>query len=136
MPLPCPRHTQKGQTIIEILIALAVGAIVLTAVASTATISVSNAEFAKKKTEAVRYVDEGIENVRIARDGADSWDAFLALTWDDEAIGSFRRETTVVDDPGDPGNTNRRLVTVTVFWSDAKGEHQASSTTILTSWTQ
>lgn len=137
MPLPCSFRFQKGQTIIEILVAIAVGAIVLTAVAASATITVRNADFAKKKTEAVKYVDEGIENVRIVRDTAVSWEVFILNeggTKPDEPATGFRRSTTVT--PGAPPDDNQATVEVTVSWDDAKGTHEVSSTTILTNWTE
>lgn len=131
MLLPCPLKSQKGQTIIEILIAIAVGALVLTAIAATATVTVSNAEFAQRKTEAVKYLEEGVENVRIARDNADSWTDFINLSWDDETIGNYTRETTVTDT-----GPNEVTVTVVVKWIDAKGTHEVTSTTILSNWAQ
>lgn len=131
MSLLCPKEPQQGQTIVEILIAVAVGALVLTAITATTTITVSNAEFAQRKTEAVKYLEEGVENVRIARDNADSWTDFINLSWDDETIGSYTRETTIT-------NTGPDEVTVTVVvkWPDAKGEHEVTSSTILTNWAQ
>ena len=114
------------------------GAFVLTAIAATTTITVSNAEFAQRRSEAVKYVEEGIENVRIARDSADTWDEFLASSSgsEEDVPTGFTRRTTIAADPNSPGDINRRLVIVTVVWTDGKGEHQASSTTILTNWTQ
>jgi len=131
MSLLCSKESQQGQTIVEILIAVAVGALVLTAITATTTITVSNAEFAQRKTEAVKYLEEGVENVRIARDNQDSWSDFLNLPWDDETIGSYTRVTTVTDT-----GPNEVTVTVVVRWTDAKGTHEVTSTTILTNWAQ
>ena len=133
----CWVNSQKGQTIIEILIAIAVGALVLTAITATATITVSNADFAKKKTEAVKYLEEGVENVRIARDNAISWELFkLNYPLTDIPATGFNRITTVEPDPNEPLNEDRRQVTVTVSWEDAKGTHEVMSTTILSNWVQ
>ena len=125
----------SGQTIIEILIAIGVGALVLTAISTSAVITISNAQYAQKKTEALKYLQQGVEKVRIARDNAESWEDFKGLTWDDEEMGQiFTRTTDVEVDLEDPSNENKRQVTVTVSWDNAKGTHQVSSVTKLSQW--
>jgi len=126
----------SGQTIIEILIAIGVGALVLTAISASAVITISNAQYAQKKTEALKYLQEGVENVRIARDNAESWDSFQedSPSEVDELLPLdnpiFTRRTEFIFDDEDPWSE----VTVTVSWDSAKGTHEVSSVTKLSDW--
>jgi len=127
----------SGQTIIEILIAIGVGALVLTAISASAVITISNAQYAQRKTEALKYLQQGVENVRIDRD-TNTWIDFISLSWPPEtktsANQTFTITTSVEDDPEDPENENKRQVTVTVSWDDARGTHEVSSVTKLSQW--
>lgn len=123
----------SGQTIIEVLIAIGVGALVLTAISASAIITVSNAQFAQKKTEALKYLQQGVEEVRIARDNAESWESFKELNWPSEPIVSagvtFTRTTSINEEGSD-----LLEVTVTVSWDDPKGTHKVFSVTKLSQW--
>ena len=120
----------KGQTIIEVLIAIGAGVLILTTIASTAVITIRNARFSKQKTEALKYLQEGIENVRIARDNAATWEDFMVLVWADESLSEGMTRTTTVT----MTQSDRVTVIVTVFWDDAQGRHEFSSTTLLSQW--
>ncbi|MEX0616787.1 MAG: prepilin-type N-terminal cleavage/methylation domain-containing protein [Candidatus Woykebacteria bacterium] len=56
--------SKKGQTLIEVLIALAVGAIFITAILGLATRSNRNANFARNQEQASKLGQQGIEIVR------------------------------------------------------------------------
>jgi len=127
---------QSGQTIVEVIIAIAVGALVMTAVVATMIVTISNAQFAKEKTQAIKYLDEGVENVRIARDTANSWEIFLSdyASPQQETVGNgvYTRTTTVTQ--GMLPNDNQATVAVTVSWIGAKGTHQVSSASMVGKW--
>jgi len=55
---------QKGQSLVEVLIALGVATIVVSAMAVAAITSVNNADFSKYQNVATQYAQEGIEVVR------------------------------------------------------------------------
>lgn len=69
---------QKGQTLIEVLIALSASIAVVTAITITIITSLSNAEFAKNQNLATQYAGEGLEIVRqIAKN---DWANFQSYT--------------------------------------------------------
>jgi Tfp pilus assembly protein PilV len=59
---------EKGQTLIEVLIALACAAIIISAITVVVTTSLSNAQFSKNQNLATKYATEGLEFVRRIRD--------------------------------------------------------------------
>jgi len=57
----------KGQTLLEVLIALSVAVIIISAVASVSISSLNNAQYARDHDQAAKYAQEGIEMVRKIR---------------------------------------------------------------------
>ena len=121
---------ERGQSLFEVLVAVALAAIIVTSIASVATISLSNSEFARTNSEARQVTQNLLEVARKHRDtnldciqnqncipsttcpaGFDSCDVNFAYTG------------------GDTAN-----VTATVVWTDGRGEHTVSAQTILTAW--
>lgn len=127
----------RGQALIEIVVALGIGILVLTAITATTIISLSNTSFSAKKSEAIKYLEEGVESVRIERDRASSWSAFLdswsAKSWTETNVvgDGFNRTILLTLDGND-----KVTVLVTVAWSDSKGEHKVESTTFLSLWSK
>jgi type II secretory pathway pseudopilin PulG len=60
--------SQSGQTLLEILISLAIVTIVLVAIVSRATESIRNTNFSRNKVLAARFAQEGVEWAREQRD--------------------------------------------------------------------
>lgn len=61
-------HTlQKGETLLEALVALGLVAIVITAIANVVTVSLSNAQYNENQTLATKYAQQGLESVRQIR---------------------------------------------------------------------
>ncbi len=58
----------KGQTLIEVLIALGVVAVIVSSIAALITTSLSNAQFGRNQNQASVYGQEGMELVRRIRD--------------------------------------------------------------------
>ncbi len=58
---------QKGQTLIEILVALSIAAVLVSATSVAVLSALSNAEFAKQQSLASQYADQGIEIIRSMR---------------------------------------------------------------------
>ncbi len=142
----------KGQSLFEVIFALAIAAIVLIGVVSLAASSVRNSTFARNKALATRYTQEASEWLRGQRD-ANPWAAVIAAsspdpgtTWClvDLSAGLtspaptcgvitgtiFTREVILKELP----NPNEVEVTVTVDWTDSKGIHEVRTVTILTNW--
>lgn len=62
------RSAQKGQALLEILVALAIGVILVTAFVSLGAVSVRNSRFAKDQVDATKLAQEGVEAVITIRD--------------------------------------------------------------------
>ncbi len=136
-----------GQTLVELVIVLAVVGLVITGVVSIAAVSVRNARFAKDQATAARFTQEAIEWIRQQRDS--SWSGFAAragrtycmdqLYWNivnpctaGQVIPNtaFTRSANLIS-----LDASSVSVDVTVAWTDARGSHQSRMSTILTSWT-
>lgn len=61
------RH-EKGQSLIEVIVAATVGILVVTALTFATIFSLRNASFAKNSEQATKLAQEGIERVRTGRD--------------------------------------------------------------------
>lgn len=61
-------QNQRGQTLIEVMIALTIGVLVIGALAIATVVSIRNATFSQNQTQAAKYAQEGIELVRTTRD--------------------------------------------------------------------
>lgn len=61
-------YLQRGQSLIEVIIAVTVGVLVLTALTFATIFSLRNASFSKNSAQATKLAQEGIERVRAGRD--------------------------------------------------------------------
>lgn len=66
----------KGQSLIEVLVALGTAVIVLAAIVSSVINALNNAQFAKNQNLATQYAQEGMETIRKMRDS--DWNTFSA----------------------------------------------------------
>lgn len=64
----------KGQTLIEVLVALGVGVLIVSAIAIAILSSLNNAQYSKSQNLASQYAQEGMETVRKIRDN--DWTTF------------------------------------------------------------
>lgn len=78
---------QNGQSLFEILFAVAVAAILTTAVATLATTSVRNSSSARDNAVATRYAQQGAEWLRTERDSL-GWENFLVNVEDAVSLSS------------------------------------------------
>ncbi len=140
-----PAGGEGGQTLIEVLLALGVAVIIVTAITAVIVTALNNATFTKNQNLANQYVQQGMEIVRAIRDK--SWNDFFnynltnyCLPQDstvpehktgpscegqgDIFVGGvkFIREITLNRNyPDCRGPTNTKVkVTVKVQWSDSK----------------
>lgn len=58
----------KGQTLMEVVVAVAVGILVVAALVFATIFSLRNANFAKNQAQSTKFAQEGIEQVRSIRD--------------------------------------------------------------------
>ena len=121
-----------GQSIIEVIVALALIAVVVLGLVKVTITSINNAGFARDQRAATKYAQEGIENTRKSKEETPVtfWGKSGLQTA--ETLDKFTRETTYT--PNDAQNPNSMTILVEVLWSDSKGEHQSSLQTNLTKW--
>lgn len=91
-------HSDKGQTLLEIVIALGVIALVITGLVVAATSSLRFSQDGRLRSAGVRYAQEGIEKARELRDSG-TWDDFLlkaggsSKSWCLDGNGSWTEST-------------------------------------------
>ncbi len=71
---------QKGQTLIEVLVALGIAVVVLTAMGTAVISALNNAQFSKSQNLATHYAVEGMEVMRRIRDS--DWTTFTGFSGD------------------------------------------------------
>jgi len=126
---------EKGQTLVEALIALGVAITIISAIVVSVISSLSNAQFTKNQNLANHYAAEGMEIVRSIRNS--SWPSFIALSSTyyclsqdsktlllkgasgcGQNVGIFVREVNI--EHNSPSCVGTSRITVYVSWSDGK----------------
>ena len=144
--------TESGQSLFEIMLALAITTLIIVAIVALTATSIRNTTFSKNKTLASRYSQEATEWLRGERDA--DFDAFEtrtltplyffpSLSWAAASIGActsgqeilntpFRREisfsSSVIN-----GKTLIQAY-VRVYWNEAQGLHEVRSVTNFSDW--
>ncbi len=157
---------QKGQTLIEVLIAAAVVVMISVSLISASLISVKDSKFSQNQAVATDLSQKMIEEVRVERDKritANRWDLFNALAGGGSACygylaGSFNLTLPEVSCASATGfvtvgnvdffpltkiqriNTDQGAYAVCVFstvrFDDSTGPRYSKKRTILTNWSQ
>ena len=144
----------KGQSFFEVVVALAVIAVVLITLVALATVSIRNSTFSRNKTLATRFTQDALEWLRAER--GESFSLFAGKAGGENNPMVWCVDTTPPDWPttfgscdanqsvGDTIFTREVKLTnidastvqaeVTSSWSDSQGVHQVTSTTDLTKW--
>lgn len=148
--------TNRGQSLFEVVLALAISVLIIVALVALAASAIRNTTFSKNKTLATRYSQEATEWLRGERDA--DWTVFYtraanplyclkSLSWAEATIGActagqeidstpFKREVgfdrTVVVVGGLPKNVVE--TEIKVYWQDAQGIHEVKSVTNFTDW--
>jgi Tfp pilus assembly protein PilV len=140
---------EKGQSLFEVVLSLAVITLIIVTLIILASNSIRNANFSRNKTLATRYAQEALEWLRGERD--ENFDTFStraltpqyclpSLSWDESSIGScgssnnisgtiLKREVTFSIVSAD-----NILTEILVYWEDAQGDHEVKTTTNFTDW--
>ena len=122
------KNSNCGQSIIEVIIALSLMALVVLGLVKVSIVSINNAAFARDQRAATQYAQEGLESARQCRE--------------ENEIAFWNRSCPALAAPNDVKFTRqitytqieegRMQVDVTVIWADSKGEHQSNLATYLT----
>jgi len=125
------KNYNGGQSIIEVVVSLALIAAVVLGLVKVTIISINNAGFARDQRVATKYAQEGIENARKCKE--------------ENEVAFWNKSCPALISPTD--NRFTRTITYTVVeaqqkmdilvevaWSDSKGVHKSSLQTYLTKW--
>lgn len=141
------QNKNSGQSLIEIIVAVGVMALLLTSVLSLISLSVKNSRLAKDRTKAAGWAQEGVELMRTYRDL--SWTGLaeksggnydLAKNWTVEANWSictgqkniddfFKRCVAIQAEGADKVN-----IEAVVSWQEGSQTYQTVQTTSLSLW--
>jgi len=144
----------RGQSLFELVLAIAISALIIVAIVSLATLSIRNSSFSKNKALAATYAQEATEWLRGQRDS--DIDAFILhattpsclqdLGWTHPAVNPASDCTDRIS-----GTTFNRWVTfdetvqggktiveadVVVSWMDSQGVHEVKNATNFSDWRQ
>lgn len=143
---------QRGQSLFEVVIAIAVTAIIVVALVSLTSSAVRNATFSRNNTLASRYAQEATEWLRGQRDGDvdDFMNKSLIPTWCLSNL-SWNQSGTCANNNVIPGTLFVRQVNfirttvsgkvlvearLRVSWQDTQGNHEVVSSTQFADWRQ
>ena len=105
--------------LVEVLLAIAVAALVLVGLAQLSTRSLTTSNFSRSKSQADVYAQEAVEvirNERNARGWSDFFTNYSCDTLDGALTGGFTRNATCTKVTGSPETV---AVTVIVTWAEA-----------------
>lgn len=68
----------KGQSLIELIFAIGIAALVISAIIALTSTSVKTSTGSRNNEEATKYVQEAIEYLRVTRDQTDGWDTLAS----------------------------------------------------------
>jgi type IV pilus assembly protein PilV len=120
-----PISVEEGFTLIEIMIALVVMSIGLTALAAVQISAIRGNAFSKRMTTAVSIADEKIEQIKSIQYANIISESSIQIT---QSNMNFTRQVTVTDNSPLP---NSRKVEVVVTWSEGSKSHSVPITTIV-----
>lgn len=141
------KKIEEGQSLYEVVFALAVMVLIVVAIVGVAAISVRNSSYSSNRTLAERYAQEANEWLRQERDA--DWKAFLVRGPEGQVKTYCMTGLSLVEKSGEcniPGTVFYREATLTrvnkdnlsssilVYWTDAKGSHEVKLNTTLTNW--
>mgnify|MGYP000887159775 CR=1 FL=1 len=145
------RKRESGQTLLELVIALGVVAVVITALVSAVTASLRYSQATRFRSRAVKFAQEGVELTRKVRD-EQPWSTFFAYTggdgrWCLDASGVWTDDDGNGTCPLAAGDNFWRsvhfswddtedimIVTVRVSWGDRSTPSTVELVTHFTEW--
>lgn len=131
---------QKGQSLFEVIVALGVAIVVISALVRVTTISIANASFSRNQSLATKYAQEAMEKIRAYKVG-NTWIDFKVFICNPNSLPDpapfdlslFCCNSGRINSCASftPCNNNASCgVQVTVSWTDSKGLHQSDLKTL------
>jgi prepilin-type N-terminal cleavage/methylation domain-containing protein len=115
---------QRGMTLVEVLVAVAIITVGLTAVATGMQLGTAGIAAGQQETTAVFLAEQRLEDIKafaLSRDAQQGWPNVTGSSFTPaEGYGtiaghpSYRRTTAI---SGAPGSATQKLATVSVFWT-------------------
>lgn len=152
----------KGQSLFEVVVAIAISALVIGAIVSLATISIRNSTYSKNQSLASGYAQQATEWLRGQRDTNIA--NFIAKAGPQNGTTTYclpdLTDLTSLTPVGTPASCSNPIANtsftryvsfkpttsptaktlietdVTVFWTDSQGTHEVTSATDFTDWRQ
>ena len=128
--------SSQGQTLVEVIIALAITILVISSLVVGVVVAIKNARFAKNQSLATKFAQEAMEGARLYRDQY-GWDQF----WTDKvpsteegSVGIFTRTVVYENAETALDENDRAQVSVTVSWTVGGRTHKSKLTTYLSKW--
>jgi len=121
----------EGQSVIEVVVALSLVAIVILALVKVTISSIQNSSFARDQQTAIQYAQEGIENARRLKE-QNEIEFWGKSGSEEETINKFERTITYTPVTGE--ENQKMEIQVVVTWENTKGTHQSDLSTYLTRW--
>lgn len=140
----------RGQSLFEVVFAIGISALIITAIVILATKAVSNSTFSKNKALAGRFTQETSEWLRGQRDA--NWDDLAekaqtptwclpSLDWGLAKVGICGATDTISSNSNFSRELNFIVIDaqnieskVKVYWQDGQGLHEVSTVTNYTDW--
>lgn len=136
-------RSEKGQSLLELVVSMAIAILVLSSLVFAIITSLRNAQFANRQTQSTKLAQEALEKVRSLRDRGGATDIFACVdicyfkftdgtfgitgaTFFEDIPPSFKRQIKVEDI-----SASQKKITAVVKWDDAAGPHESRLTTIL-----
>lgn len=130
----------KGQSLFEVVFALAISALIIITIVSLANKSLGNTNNSTDRALATRYAQQMTECLREKRDT--SWDEFVTLA--NTSCNSFTlpsqftsKTITFTCSPSNcssPNSVDTVTADIEITWQDGTGKHQVRSITRFTEW--
>ncbi len=147
-------NLEEGQSLFELVVAIAISALIIVAMVSLATNSIKNSNYSKNKALAASYAQETTEWLRGQRDS--NIDSFIIsattpnwclanLAFTKPAVNPSSCTEVIAGTPfrrwvsfsiSVLGGKNVVQATVTVSWTDSGGVHEVKSATNFSDWRQ
>ena len=145
-------RSQSGQSLFEIMLALAITTLIIVAIVALTATSIRNTTFSKNKTLATRYSQEATEWLRGERDA--DFEVFEgralipqyclpSLSWVAATVGACGAGQEIIDTPFKREISfsisvvnDKTLIqaSINVYWTDAQGLHEVRSVTNFSDW--
>lgn len=148
MPIRLALH--KGQSLVEVIIALAFATIIIIALVTITIKSIRSATFARNNSQATKFAQEGLEWIRSQRDQMD-WNSFISnvkdgtycinnLNWltpsscGTDLINNLFQRTVIFIETDTAECYGGVGATVNVAWNDSTGTHTSNQKTCFSNW--